>query len=115
MTLKVAIVGAGIIGDNHAKAILLHPELTVTALVAGSEMLPGFTRRYFGSAQGTGEAVAVVESAPPGRLIFRSDPRLPVAFFPTLYFFLNAAYRPERPAAITARGGRLRAWAKSSR
>jgi signal transduction histidine kinase len=45
------------------------------------EMLPDLTRRYFGSAQGTGEAVAVVDSAQAGRMIFRSDPRLPVAFF----------------------------------
>ena len=50
------------------------------ATVTG-EILPDFTRRYFGSAQGTGEAVAVVDSAPAGRLIFRSDPRLPAAFF----------------------------------
>jgi signal transduction histidine kinase len=45
------------------------------------EMLPDLTRRYFGSAQGTGDAVAVVDSVQAGRLIFRSDPRLPVAFF----------------------------------
>jgi UDP-N-acetyl-2-amino-2-deoxyglucuronate dehydrogenase len=31
--LRVAIVGCGIIGLNHARAILKHPELTITALV----------------------------------------------------------------------------------
>jgi signal transduction histidine kinase len=50
------------------------------ATVTG-EMLPDLTRRYFGSAQGTGEAVAVIDSAPGGHLIFRSDPRLPATFF----------------------------------
>jgi predicted dehydrogenase len=33
MTLTVAIVGAGIIGDNHAQAILRHPQLVITAIV----------------------------------------------------------------------------------
>jgi predicted dehydrogenase len=33
MSYSVAIVGAGIIGDNHAKAILRHPDLRVGAIV----------------------------------------------------------------------------------
>ncbi len=52
------------------------------ATVTG-EILPDFTRRYFGSAQRSEDAVAVVASLQPGRLIFSSDPRLPAAFFRT--------------------------------
>jgi signal transduction histidine kinase len=51
-----------------------------TAAITG-EILPELTRRYFGSAQGSEDAVAVVDAANPERLLFRSDPRLSAAFF----------------------------------
>lgn len=47
------------------------------------EILPDLTRRYFGSSQGVGDAVAVVDAADPGRVIFLSDPSLPAALFRT--------------------------------
>jgi signal transduction histidine kinase len=47
------------------------------------EILPDLTRRYFGSSQGIGDAVAVVDAADPGRVIFLSDPSLPAALFRT--------------------------------
>jgi len=47
------------------------------------EILPDLTRRYFGSSQGVNDAVAVVDAADPGRVIFLSDPALPASLFRT--------------------------------
>ncbi len=51
--------------------------------VITKEILPDLTRRYFGSPQGVSDAVAVVDAADPGRVIFLSDPSLPAALFRT--------------------------------
>ncbi len=45
------------------------------------QIFPELARRYFGSPQRGEEAAAVVDSPQGGRMIFRSDPHLPVAFF----------------------------------
>jgi two-component system phosphate regulon sensor histidine kinase PhoR len=47
------------------------------------EILPDLTRRHFGSPQGVSDAVAVLDAADPGRVIFLSDPALPAALFRT--------------------------------
>ncbi|HEY0511448.1 MAG TPA: HAMP domain-containing sensor histidine kinase [Thermoanaerobaculia bacterium] len=45
------------------------------------EILPDLTRRTYGSPRGVDDAVAVVEEAAPGRILFQSDSRLPAALF----------------------------------
>jgi signal transduction histidine kinase len=47
------------------------------------EILPDLTRQHFGSPQGVSDAVAVLDEAAPGRVIFLSDPSLPAALFRT--------------------------------
>jgi predicted dehydrogenase len=63
MTLSVAIVGAGIIGDNHAKAIVRHPELAVTAVVDPDVEAATRLATWLGETTGTTPAVYALSEA----------------------------------------------------
>lgn len=45
------------------------------------EILPALTRRYFDDARGGNYTLAVLDRSTPGRAVFLSDPRVPVAAF----------------------------------
>jgi signal transduction histidine kinase len=66
-------------GERHwpnSALILRFDERVIT-----SEILPILTRRYFGSAEGLDYAVAITVAGDPRRIVYRSDPSLPVAAF----------------------------------
>lgn len=49
--------------------------------VISKEILPALARQHFETAEGSDYAVAVVEAHDPRRVLFRSDPRVPMAAF----------------------------------
>jgi signal transduction histidine kinase len=66
-------------GDRHwpnSALILRFDQRVIT-----SEILPLLTRRYFGSTEGLDYAVAITVTGDPRRMVYRSDPGLPVSAF----------------------------------